>query len=68
MRKNNPTYLTCKEIREILLSGKDMPTAIFSAKKTDYIVKPRTIFFKPKRKISNIFNKILFKFTLYKNI
>lgn len=50
MRKTKPVYLTCKEIREIMLKGEDMPTAIFSAKKTDYIVKPRTIFWKSKRK------------------
>lgn len=44
MKKPKATYLTVKEIREILINGEDMPTAIFSATKTDYIVKPRTIF------------------------
>lgn len=48
MRKIKPTFLTVKEIREIMKRGDDMPTAIFSATKTDYIVKPRTIFGAPK--------------------
>lgn len=44
LSKTKRTYLTCKEIRNILIKGEDMPTAIFSATKTEYIVKPRTIF------------------------
>ena len=44
MKKLRPKFLTVKEIREIMIRGEDMPTAIFSAKKTDYIIKPRTIF------------------------
>lgn len=44
MRKFKPKFLTIKEIQEIMKSGEPMPTAIFSATKTDYIVKPRTIF------------------------
>lgn len=38
-----PKYLTVKEIRELMRNGEDIPTAIFSAEKRDYIVKPRTI-------------------------
>jgi len=49
MKKIRPVFLTCKEIREIMLKGEDMPTAIFSAKKTNYIVKPRTIFCKSRK-------------------
>lgn len=49
MKKIKPIFLTCKEIREIMLKGEDMPTAIFSAKKTNYIVKPRTIFGKSRK-------------------
>lgn len=51
MKRIKPQFLTVKEIREIMLKGEDMPTAIFSAQKKDYIVKPRgTIFGKPKKK------------------
>ena len=49
-RKPKATFLTVKEIREILINGEDIPTAINSATKTDYIVKPRTVF-GPKVKI-----------------
>ena len=44
MRKPKPVFLTVKQIREIMIQGKPMPTAIFSASKKNYIVKPRTIF------------------------
>ena len=44
MKKFKPKFLTIKEIQEIMRRGEPMPTAIFSAKKEDYIVKPRTIF------------------------
>lgn len=51
MRKIKPKFLTVKEIRQIMKEGKDMPTAIFSAQKQDYIVKPRgTIFGIAKKK------------------
>lgn len=50
LSKTKATYLTCKEIRDILIKGEDMPTAIFGATKTEYIVKPRTIFGHQKRK------------------
>lgn len=51
MKNTRKKYLTTKEMRERLIKGESMPTAIFSAKKTEYIVKPRgTIFgFKKKR-------------------
>ena len=42
--KSKPTFLTAKEMQQILKNYEDMPTAIFSANKKDYIVKPRTIF------------------------
>lgn len=51
MRKIKPKFLTVKEIRQIMIDGKDMPTAIFSAQKQNYIVKPRgTIFGIAKKK------------------
>lgn len=45
--KPKPVFLTVKQIREIMINNEDMPTAIFSAEKIDYIVKPRTIYAKP---------------------
>lgn len=45
-----PVFLTVKQIREIMINNEDMPTAIFSAEKTDYIVKPRTIYAKKRTK------------------
>ena len=33
-----------------MINNEDMPTAIFSAEKTDYIVKPRTIYAKKRTK------------------
>lgn len=44
MRKIKPKFITIKEIQEKMRRGEPIPTAIFSATKTDYIVKPRTIF------------------------
>lgn len=44
LRRSKKNYLTTKEIREHLLKGESLPTNIFNAKKTDYIVKPRTIY------------------------
>ena len=35
--------MSIKEIQEIMRNDRYMPTAIFSATKTDYIVKPRII-------------------------
>lgn len=47
---NKLRFLTIKEIRKIMLEGTNMPTNIFSAKKKEYIVKPReTIFIKSRR-------------------
>jgi len=48
--KPKPVFQIVKEIREIMIKGEDMPTAIFSADKQDYIVKPRTIYTKSKQK------------------
>lgn len=53
-RKFKPKYLTVKEIRKIMKNGEDMPTAIFSATRTEYIVPARTIF-SPKEKNRNLF-------------
>ena len=49
MKKFKPKFLTIKEIQEIMRRGEPMPTAIFSTTKTDYIVKPRTIFVDDKK-------------------
>ena len=49
MRKVKLVFLTVKQIRDIMLEGKPMPTAIFSARKRNYIVKPRTIFGIPRK-------------------
>ena len=48
--KPKPVFLTVKDIREIMIKGEDIPTAIFSADKQDYIVKPRTIYTKKRTK------------------
>jgi len=48
--KPKPVFLTVKDIRKIMINGEDMPTAIFSPDKQDYIVKPRTIYAKRKQK------------------
>ena len=48
--KPKPVFLTVKDIREIMIKGEDMPKAILSADKQDYIVKPRTIYAKSKQK------------------
>lgn len=48
--KPKPVFLTVKQIREIMINNEDMPTAIFSAEKKDYIVKPRTIYVKKRAK------------------
>ena len=44
LKESKKRYLTTKENREHLLKGENLPTNIFTAKKTDYIVKPRTIY------------------------
>lgn len=49
MGKSKPVFLTVKQIRKIMIEGKPMPTAIFSASKRDYIVKPSTIFGIPRK-------------------
>lgn len=48
--KPKPVFLTVKQIREIMINNENMPTAIFSADKQDYIVKPRTIYAKKRIK------------------
>ena len=48
--KPTPVFLTVKQIRKIMKNGDDMPTAIFSTDKKDYIVKARTIYSKKKTK------------------
>lgn len=48
--KPKPVFLTVKQTREIMINNEDMPTAIFSAEKKDYIVKPRTIYAKKRTK------------------
>lgn len=48
MKKFKPKFLTVEEIQEKMRRGEPMPTAIFSAKKTEYIVKARTIYAKSK--------------------
>ena len=55
-KESKKRYLTTKEIREHLLKGETIPTNIFTAKKTDYIVKPRTIY-GPVLKKTRKFNK-----------
>ena len=43
-------YLTVKEIQEIMRNGEPMPTAIFSAKRKQYIVPDRDIHAKKRKK------------------
>ena len=50
MRNKKKQYLTIEERRRILLEDGKMPTAIFSADKKEFIVKPRTIFCKKNKK------------------
>jgi hypothetical protein len=55
--------MTIEERRKILLNDGKMPTAIFSADKKDFIVKPRTIFCKKqKRQTKNIFRTFFHRF------
>ena len=43
MAKSKGVYLTVPEIREKMINNEPMPTNIFNATKTDYIVKPTII-------------------------
>lgn len=43
MSKTKKTYLNIKEIQGKMRNNEPIPTSIFSATKTDYIVKPKTI-------------------------
>jgi len=49
MKKLKPKFLTIEEIQEKMRRKEPIPTAIFSCKKIDYIVKPRTIYEKDKK-------------------
>ena len=64
MKKQKPTpYITIEERRKILLGDGKMPTAIFSADKKEFIVKPRTIFGKEqKKRTKNIFRTFFHRF------
>lgn len=64
MKKQKSTpYMTIEERRKILLNDGKMPTAIFSADKKEFIVKPRTIFGKKqKRQTKNIFRTFFHRF------
>lgn len=44
LSRTKGVYLSIKEIQDIMRKNEPMPTAIFSAKKIDYIVKPRNIY------------------------
>ena len=44
MKKFKPKFLTIEEIQEKMRHSEPMPTAIFSTKKMEYIVKARTIY------------------------
>ena len=48
-RKIKPQFLSIVEIQQIMRGDRWMPTAIFSATHTEYIVPARTIF-RPKKK------------------
>lgn len=51
MKKIKPKFLTIEEIQERMRNRQYMPTAVFAARKRDYIVKPRgTIFGLEKKK------------------
>ena len=49
MKKFKPKFLTIEEIQEKMRRGEPMPTAIFSTRKREYIVKARTIYSKEKK-------------------
>ena len=48
MKKIKPKFVTIDEVQEKMRNGEPMPTAIFSARKKEYIVKARTIYAKEK--------------------
>lgn len=49
-KKKNNLYLTIEQKKSILLGSGEMPTAIFSADKRGFIVKPRGTIFGIERK------------------
>ena len=48
-KKIKPRFMTIAEIQEKMRRGEPMPTAVFSARKKEYIVKARTIYAKEKK-------------------
>ena len=48
-------YLTVKEIQRIMATGEPMPTAIFRAKRQEYIVPDRDIHANYKRRVKGRF-------------
>ena len=60
--------MSIKEIQEIMLNEKYMPTAIFSAKREDYIVKPRTIYGKSKKETKKADKLTITQENKFKNI
>lgn len=62
-KKKTTPYITIEERRKIILGDGEMPTAIFSADKKEFIVKPRTIFGKEqKKRTKNIFRTFFHRF------
>lgn len=53
-KKIKPVFMTIPEIQQIMRENRWMPTAIFSATHTKYIVSAKTIF-SPKKKNKNLF-------------
>ena len=51
MYRTKKVYLSVKEIQDKMQNNEPMPTSIFNATKTDYIVKARTIY-GPKPKLT----------------
>lgn len=43
MKRTKKVYLSTKEIQDKMRDNKPVPTSIYNATKTDYIVKTRTI-------------------------
>ena len=48
-RKFKPKFLTITEIQQTMREGRWMPTSIFSATHTEYIVPAKTIFIKKEK-------------------
>lgn len=54
MLKTKRKYLTAKEMGQLVREGKNLPIAVFSAQKTDYIVKPRGTIFGIRKKKGHV--------------